>query len=187
LEIVDAWKMGNGKNKPVRYGFVGKIKLPKEWIDKKKAFSVMVRFSKKVTHGHFQLWNMNFWNFYNGGYEVLLHSKWWNTDRHDKYSVAFTAEDLNSDEYPELLFWDGRQTRHHCFDASMHHGQRNDDGSHTDESHGAWKMRTGAPSEQLTEYEQLIAQNPHVEADGVTSVRFRNGRLRKVKGARRGR
>ena len=31
-------------------------------------------------------------------------------NRYDKYSVAFTAEDLNSDEYPELLFWDGRQT-----------------------------------------------------------------------------
>ena len=66
----------------------------------------------------------------------------------------------------------------------MHHGQRNDDGSHTDESHGAWKMRTSQYSPSLTEYEQLIASNPHVQADSVTSVRFRNGKIRKVKGAR---
>ena len=81
LEIVDAWKTGNGKNKPKRWGFVGKIKIPKEVIDNNKHFSVLIRFSKKVTHGHFQLWNMNFWNFYNGGYEVLIHSKHWKTDR----------------------------------------------------------------------------------------------------------
>ena len=81
MEIVDAWKIGNGKNRPRRYGFVGKIKLPDDIDGSNDHFSVLIRFSKKVTHGHFQLWNMNFWNFYNGGYEVLLHSKWWNTDR----------------------------------------------------------------------------------------------------------
>lgn len=129
LEIVDAWKKGNGKNRPKRWGFVGKIKVPKEVIDSGRHFSVLIRFSKKVTHGHFQLWNMNFWNFYNGGYEVLIHSKYWKTDRHDKYSVAFVAEELNSDEYPELLFWFDRQTKHHCFQPSMHHGQNTNHGS----------------------------------------------------------
>merc|ERR1712003_381049 len=111
LEIVDAWKTGNGKNKPKRWGFVGKIKIPKEVIDNNKHFSVLIRFSKKVTHGHFQLWNMNFWNFYNGGYEVLIHSKYWNTDRHDPNSVLFLAEELNSDEYPELVYWSGHQKK----------------------------------------------------------------------------
>jgi len=110
LGIVDAWKIGNGKTRPVRYGFIGLIKIPKEIIDSGDAFSVLIRFSKQVKRGHFQLWNMKFWNFYNGGYEVLIHSKWWNSDRHDPYSVAFVAEDLNAEEYPELLFWSNRQT-----------------------------------------------------------------------------
>jgi len=110
LEIVDAWKIGNGKNRPRRYGFIGKIKLPDDIDGSKDHFSVLIRFSKKVTHGHFQLWNMNFWNFYNGGYEVLIHSKQWRSDRQDQQSIAFVAEELNSDEYPELLFWRGKQT-----------------------------------------------------------------------------
>ena len=110
LGIIDAWSIGNGKDRPRRYGFMGKIKIPEEIIDSGTEFSVLIRFSKRVTHGHFQLWNMKFWNFYNGGYEVLIHSKYWNSDRHDPYSVGFVAEELNVDEYPELLFWQNRQT-----------------------------------------------------------------------------
>ena len=84
LEIVDAWKIGDGKRRPIRYGFGGKIKIPEDAGE----FSILIRFSKKVTHGHFQLWNMNFWNFYNGGYEVLIHSKYWNTDRQGNKSIG---------------------------------------------------------------------------------------------------
>ena len=82
--------------------------LPKI-VDSYQEFSVLIRFSRKVTSGNFQLWNMKFWNFYKGGYEVLIHSKDWKTDNHDKYSVAFLAEGLNVLDYPELLFWTGRQ------------------------------------------------------------------------------
>ena len=103
-------KIGNGKDRPVRYGFIGKIKLPENIIDNNIEFSILLRFSKRINHGHFQLWNMKFWNFYNGGYEILIHSKYWNTDKHDKYSIGFVAEELNADEFPELLFWDSRET-----------------------------------------------------------------------------
>ena len=115
---MDAWKTG-GRNQP-RYGFIGKIVLPTLLIDSGAQFSVLIRFSKKVKHGHFQLWNMKFWNFYNGGYEILIHSKYWNSDRADPYSVGFVAEGLNSSEYPELLLWTSLETQHHCFDPSMH-------------------------------------------------------------------
>merc|ERR1712050_379900 len=161
IGIVDAWKIGNGISRPVRYGFVGLIKLPEEFVDNNLPFSVLIRFSKKVTHGHFQLWNMKFWNFYNGGYEVLLHSKWFNTDRHDPYSVAFTAENLNSDEYPELLFWKHRQTRHQCFQGSMHHRF----------SGGAFNLE-----------EDLNDAN--IDPETVTKVKFSNGKITKIVGKR---
>ena len=109
LTIVDAWRK-TAKKRQHRYGFIGLIHIPKDVVDANQEYSVLIRFSKAVTHGHFQLWNMRFWNFYNGGYEILIHSKQWKTDRQDKYSVGFVAEGLNSDEYPELLFWTKRQT-----------------------------------------------------------------------------
>merc|ERR1711911_382660 len=113
-----------------------------------------------VFHGHFQLWNMNFWNFYNGGYEVLIHSKYWNTDRHDPNSVIFLAEELNSDEYPELVYWTGHQKKHHCFQPSMHQGAKT----------------------LGTDYDRAVQEAPHVYGDTVTSVRFKNGRIVKVRG-----
>ena len=110
LEIIDSWKIGNGKDRVIRYGFLGKIKLPEDVVDSGEPFSVLIRFSRKVTNGHFQLWNMRFWNFYNGGYEVLLHSKYWNTDTYDKYSIGLITEGMNVQEFPELLFWTERKT-----------------------------------------------------------------------------
>jgi len=156
LGIVDAWKMKNTGR--WLYGFVGKIKVPEEVIDNNEAFSVLIRFSKNVNHGHFQLWNMKFWNFYNGGYEVLLHSKWWNTDRKDPYSIAFVAENLNSDEYPEVLFWKHRQTKHQCFQGSMH-------------------ARTGAAMNLGADLSEA-----EVDPETVTSVKFKNGKIFKFKG-----
>ena len=58
---------------------------------------------------------MRYFNFYNGGFEVLLHSKPWKTDLAIPTSVAFLVEGLNVNEYPELLFFDNRQTQHRCF------------------------------------------------------------------------
>lgn len=164
LGIVDAWKIGNGKSRPVRYGFIGLIKVPEAVIDNNEEFSVLIRFSKRITHGSFQLWNMKFWNFYNGGYEVLIHSKYWNTDRHDPYSVGFVAEDLNADEYPELLFWTGREERHQCFQPNMHHGQR---------------------TSQKTSFEAAFQTSNFVDGD-FTKVIFKNGQI-KLKGGKKSR
>lgn len=168
LGVVDAWKIGDGVNRPVRYGFIGLIKVPEAVIDSGEEFSVLIRFSKRVTHGHFQLWNMKFWNFYNGGYEVLIHSKYWNSDRHDPYSVGFVAEELNAEEYPELLFWSGRQTVHQCFQPSMHHGQT-----------AGQVARTGGG---MTEYDHAVAEKPEIDPENVTSVKFKNGKIVYVRG-----
>ena len=35
--------------------------------------------------------------------------------RQDQQSIAFVAEELDSDEYPELLFWRGKQTVSYIF------------------------------------------------------------------------
>lgn len=74
------------------------------------------------------MWNGKFFNFYNGGYEILVHKKWWNSDRQDQSSFAFVADGLNSAEYPEVLTFNGRQVMHQCFDRSMHGGQRSSGG-----------------------------------------------------------
>jgi len=165
LQIVDQWKIGNGQSRPVRYGFVGLIKIPQSVIDSKQQFSVLIRFSPKVNHGHFQLWNMNFWNFYNGGYEVLIHSKTWNTDLHDKTSIAFVAEGLNVNDIPELLFWRSHQRRHQCFQPSMHHGQR-----------------TGA--DQPKSAFELAIENHGGDISNVSRVRFNKKGKVIFKGAR---
>jgi len=165
LQINDAWRIGDGKSRPVRYGFMGLIKVPEEVIDSGDRFSILIRFSKKINHGHFQLWNMRFFNFYNGGYEVLIHSKWWNTDRHDPYSIGFVAEELNGDEYPEILFWTHHQKRHQCFQASMHHSGNRDMGD-------------------ISAYDAFLAQED-LEPEEVTSVRFKDGKIVSAKGGKR--
>ena len=50
------------------------------------SWSILIRFSNLNTKGNFQLWNANFFNFYNGGYEILIQKKWWNMDRVDEES-----------------------------------------------------------------------------------------------------
>ena len=104
MSIVDAWEINK------RFGFIGQIRIPAEVIDYDEDFSILLRFSRKLNSGNFKLLNMKFYNFYNGGYEILIHKKWWNTDKLDPYTVGFVAENLNVEEAPELLFWRNRQT-----------------------------------------------------------------------------
>jgi len=177
LGIVDAWQFS--VKKKANYGFVGKIKVPEEVIDSGKAFSVLIRFPKKVTRGNFQLWNMKFWNFYNGGFEVLLHSKWWNTDRHDPYSVAFVAENLNADDYPELLFWEYREKRHQCFDQNMHHGQLSNVGH-------LGTMRSGGSAGGSIDYQKFLEVD-NTDPENVVQVKFKNGKMKAIKKTRNGR
>ena len=46
LGIVDAWKIGNGKNRPIRYGFGAKIKIPEDAGE----FSIFIRFTNLLLH-----------------------------------------------------------------------------------------------------------------------------------------
>lgn len=122
LKIIDGWKVGGGNNGPVKYGFVGQIVLPASL--QTGDWSILIRFSSQNTRGNYQLWNGKFFNFYQNGNEVLLHNKWWSTDRMDQDSFAFVADGLNSAEYPEILSFTGRKMNHVCFDRSMHAGVR---------------------------------------------------------------
>lgn len=81
-------------------------------------------------------------------------------DRHDPTSVIFVAEELNSDEYPELVYWSSHQRKHHCFQPDMHQGAKT----------------------LGTDYDRAVQDAPHVYADTVTSVRFKNGKIVKVRG-----
>ena len=64
------------------YGFVANIHLSDKMMD--SDWSVLIRFSKLNHKGNFQLWNARFFNFYNGGYEILVTKKWFDADRVDK-------------------------------------------------------------------------------------------------------
>lgn len=81
-------------------------------------------------------------------------------DRHDPTSVIFVAEELNTDEYPELVYWSSHQRKHHCFQPNMHQGAKT----------------------LGTDYDRAVQDAPHVYADTVTSVRFKNGKIVKVRG-----
>ena len=43
---------------------------------------------------------------------------------HVKSTFMFVAENLNSDEYPEVVGFKGRVQKHSCFDSRMHSGMR---------------------------------------------------------------
>ena len=60
----------------------------------KSDWSVLIRFSKLNKKGNFQLWNARFFNFYNGGYEIMVTKKWFNTDRVDKECVKYPIYEL---------------------------------------------------------------------------------------------
>ena len=73
----------------------------------------------------FQAWNFNFFNFYHGGREVLMHSKWFTAPNFDNFdpdlnSFTVIVDNLNVKTHPQVLAFDGRQTEHRCFDPSMH-------------------------------------------------------------------
>lgn len=130
LEILDAWTRvdkGSGKK---RYGIAAKINLSPVLYSKSrgKGYSVLLRFPKELTRASFQVWNVNFFNFYNGGTEVLLHSKYWtpNNQGFDPESASFIiiADNMDIKAHPTVLSFAGRVSQHSCFDPSMHMGQR---------------------------------------------------------------
>ena len=68
----------------------------------------------------------------------------------------------------------------------MHHGQNTHDGSAFGVEANDPRARSiaGASNNSLTQYEAAIQMAPHVHADSVTSVKFKNGKIVKVRGRR---
>lgn len=141
IRIVDAWKKSRtNKNGITRtdYGWAAVVSIPPQHYDL-DGFSVLIRMPKDTARGSFQVWNAKFWNFYNGPngeFNILLHSKHWNSDRLDPYSFLIVGERLSHPEMRKalllhirkvlkilasVLFWSNRQRQHTCFDRSMHH------------------------------------------------------------------
>jgi len=171
LKIVDAWK--KMQNSVVQYGFVGQITLPESVAN--SDWSILIRFSSLTTKGNFQLWNGKFFNFYNGGYEILIHKKWWDTDRQDSTSFAFVADGLNSPEYPELLTFADRQIRHQCFDSSMHASAVRNGAAVKNPFQTAVLEQTVAdsgrsPRTHAMDYQQILAET----LENLGKVRFSN-------------
>ena len=66
----------------------------------------------------------------------------------------------------------------------MHHGQNTHDGSAFGVEANDPRARSGASGNDLTQYEAAVQMAPHVHADSVTSVKFKNGKIVKVRGRR---
>ena len=161
------------QNKVLHYGFVGHVVLP-EAIANADSWSLLIRFSKLNTKGNFQLWNGKFFNFYNGGYEILIHKKWWDTDRYGSTSFAFVADGLNSPEYPELLTFGGRQMKHQCFDSSMHSGVRNSAAVNPFQT-AVIEQAVGSRNVRTQDMSRLLQE----AQEGITKVRSLNFKILK--------
>ena len=107
ITIIDSWKkLKSRKNREAYvYGWSALIKVPAVHYDK-DGFSILIRLPAELERGSFQVWNMNFWNFYRGhndGFEVLLHSKHWTAgDTTDIHSFLIVAERLSTPELRTL-------------------------------------------------------------------------------------
>jgi len=109
MTIIDSWKKKKNRRRGDSvwvYGWSALIAVPAHHYDN-DGFSILIRMPPDLERGSFQVWNMNFWNFYKGhtgGFEVLLHSKHWSGgDRTDRHSFLIVAERLTSPEYRKFL------------------------------------------------------------------------------------
>ena len=110
IEIIDSWKKRlnrRSKNERWVYGWSAMVTVPAKHYDG-NGFSILLRLPKELERGSFQVWNMNFWNFYrghHGGFDVLLHQKHWiDGDTTDKHSFLIVAERLSTAELRKLPF-----------------------------------------------------------------------------------
>jgi len=127
VEVLDAWNRNDQNKKRKNYGFAAKITIPSQFRARNwnKGYSILLRFPQSVTRASFQSWNFNFFNFYHGGTEVLMHSKWYTAPNFDNFdpdlnSFIIIVDNLNVKTHPTVLAFNGRVTKHHCFDPSMH-------------------------------------------------------------------
>lgn len=132
VEVIDAWsKMDQNNKKRQNYGFAAKITIPAAFRQKNRAtgYSILLRFPESVTRASFQSWNFNFFNFYNGGSEVLMHSKWYTASNFDNFdpdvnSFVIIVENMDAKAHPQVLAFNGRVSKHSCFDPDMAQGAR---------------------------------------------------------------
>jgi len=180
IEIIDAWtRVIDKRTKTKRYGLAAKISVSATLLSKARGqgYSILLRFPKELTKASFQVWNINFFNFYNGGTEVLLHSKYFNQDNSgfdpESNSFILIADNMDFKAHPTVVAFTGRQSKHQCFDPSMHMGSR------SSMAQGDSAIRALAKAE----YEGDI------NLDNVQKIRMSKGQLKQVKatGKRRNR
>lgn len=130
VEVMDAWTRKDQNSKRIRHGVAIRVTVSETVISKSsgRGYSILVRFPETVTKASFQVWNMNFFNFYQRGTEILFHSKWWNpnTTNFDPElnSFVLVADNMDEKAHPLALAFVGRTSAHACFDPSMHSGAR---------------------------------------------------------------
>lgn len=113
FEIIDSWKRPANHGQETKYGFTARIRLSNHAIQ--KGGSVLLRFPTDNRQGSIQTYNLKFFGFYNNNNDVLLHTKWWNTDRDDKNTVVVTVDNISSVDYPDVFYWPMRVNNHRCF------------------------------------------------------------------------
>lgn len=170
IEVMDAWtRILDKKNNRKTYGVAIKVTLSPTLMSKSigKGYSILVRFPKTMTRASFQAWNINFFNFYESGTEVLLHSKWW-VDQSgfdpETNSFVLVVENMDIKAHPTVLTFAGRQMKHSCFDRSMHANQR-----------------SGAPVGQSIIRSAAQDKYEGVTLDNVQKITMNRGQLKKVK------
>jgi len=107
----------------------------------------------------------------------LLHSKWYNQDNAgfdpESNSFILVVDNMDIKAHPTVLAFTGRQSKHQCYDPSMHAGSR------SSIAQGDSAIRARAKQE----YEGDI------NLDNVQKIRMNKGQLKQVKatGKRRNR
>ena len=93
---------------------------------------------------------------------MLNTKKWYNTDRAGQSSVLITVENINTPDYPDILYWPTRVTNHNCFQNTA--------------------LGRSSAGSSVTDFFSLARElNDRIEQEeDVTSVSFRNGAIRRV-------
>lgn len=163
FKIVDAWKKkSNNALYQYDYGFSALVTLPSTAFDESGG-SILLRFANGNRQGNIQTWNFKYFGFYNNNNDILLHTKYWSTDRAGATSHLITVENINTPDYPDIFYWPNRVNNHRCFQNNI--------------------SRSGAGGgSSVTNFIQVAQSLNHkvMSDEDVTSVSFKNGEIRRV-------
>jgi len=163
FKIVDAWKKkSNNALYQYDYGFSALVTLPSTAFDESGG-SILLRFANGNRQGNIQTWNFKYFGFYNNNNDILLHTKYWSTDRAGASSHLITVENINTPDYPDIFYWPNRVNNHRCFQNNI--------------------SRSGAGGgSSVTNFIQVAQSLNHkvMSDEDVTSVSFKNGEIRRV-------